>query len=98
MGTAAIYDRCTTVGPKLIDPIITLSPGELSTWKPIGNEYEYFGNFSVGDIWEDPSGTPGYDIAAGIAPLDIRDLNHPTWGLGLSTSANGKVITTIGPP
>ena len=33
-----------------------------------------------------------------IAPLTIRDLACPSWGLGKSTSSNGDVITTIGPP
>ena len=33
-----------------------------------------------------------------FAPLDIKDLACPTWGLGRSTSADGTVITTIGPP
>lgn len=28
----------------------------------------------------------------------MRDLACPTWGLGISTSANGDTITTIGPP
>lgn len=33
-----------------------------------------------------------------VAPLLIKDLACPTWGLGRSTSGNGDVITTIGPP
>lgn len=97
MGTAAMYDQCTTVGPKLTDPIITLPPGGLSTWNP-RNEFLQDDYLTAGGIWGDPSDIPGYHFAAGIAPLDIRDLNCPTWGLGISTSANGKVITTIGPP
>ncbi len=97
MGTATINDQCTTVGPKLIDPIITLPPGGLSTWRPDDNAFN-FDNFTVGEVWEDPSGIPSYDIAAGIAPLDVRDLICPTWGLGTSTSADGTVITTIGSP
>lgn len=99
MGTAAVHDQCTTVGPTLINPIITLPPGGLSTWKPPGNEYfNDYDNYTVGEIWDDPSGIPGYDVAEGIAPLDVKDLGCPTWGLGTSTSADGSVITTIGPP
>lgn len=83
----------------LTNPIITLAPGELSTWKPDPNQgYDENDNFTVGEIWQDPSGILGEDIAAGIAPLEIRDLACPTWGLGESTSANGIVVTTIGPP
>ena len=33
-----------------------------------------------------------------IAPLDVKDLACPTWGMGRSTASNGSVITTIGPP
>ena len=95
-------DRCTTVGPKLIDPIITLPPGGLSTWRPaplglIGAPG--WDNYTVGEIWNDPTDIPGYDEnLAGMAPLDVRGLACPTWGLGTSTFANGSVITTIGPP
>ena len=96
VGTAVVNDRCTTVGPYLTSPIITLPPGGLSTWKPRANEYSY-DNFTVGEIWQDPSQDIGVDIADGIAQLDINDLACPTWGLGRSTAANGSVITTIGP-
>lgn len=33
-----------------------------------------------------------------MAALRVQDLACPTWGLGKSTSADGKVITTIGSP
>ena len=85
----------------MINPIITLAPGELSTWKPpVDTFYEQIDNFTVGEIWSDPSGIPGTDgdFAAGFAPLDVNDLACPTWGLGISTSADGTVVTTIGPP
>lgn len=99
IGTAAVSDQCTTVGPNLISPIITLSPGELSTWKPRANEYSYYDEyFTVGEIWQDPSQNINVDIADGIAQLNFNDLACPTWGLGRSTAANGTVITTIGPP
>ena len=97
VGTAVVDDRCTTVGPRLTSPIITLPPGGLSTWKPRANDYS-FDNFTVGEIWQDPSGYLAVDIADGIAQLDVNDLACPTWGLGRSTAANNTVITTIGPP
>ena len=101
LGTATVNDQCTTVGPKLIDPIITLAPGQISTWKPpVNMYYDDFDNFTVGEIWYDPSGIPGTggNAAAGFALLDIEDLACPTWGLGKSTSTDGTVVTTIGPP
>ncbi|KAL9076347.1 MAG: hypothetical protein Q9161_001063 [Pseudevernia consocians] len=98
IGTAVVDDRCTTVGPYLTNPIITLPPGGLSTWKPRANEYSPYDNFTVGEIWQDPSQDIDVDIADGIDQLDINDLACPTWGLGRSTAANGAVITTIGPP
>ena len=98
MGTAVVNDRCTTVGPELVDPIITLAPGELSTWNPSDGGW----TFTVGEIWQDPSeiANPDAGLApvAGIAPLEIKDLACPTWGLGTSTSADGTVVTTIGAP
>lgn len=99
MGTAAVSDQCTTVGTKLINPVITLPPNGLSTWKPPENQWAYeYDNFTVGEIWYDPSYQFLEPIEAGIKQLDLKDLACPTWGLGKSTAANGTVITTIGPP
>ena len=98
MGTAAVHDRCTTVGPNITNPIITLAPGELSTWKPpASNDWAQYDNFTVGEVWNDPIAIPTYDDTEGIAPLEVKDLACPTWGLGKSTSA-GTVVTTIGSP
>ena len=33
-----------------------------------------------------------------FGPLQVKDLGCPTWGLGRSTSSDGEVVTTIGPP
>ena len=99
MGTAAVFDQCTTVGTELVNPIITLPPNGLSTWKPPANQWAYeYDNFTVGEIWYDPSNQFLEPIAAGVKQLDLKDLACPTWGLGKSTAANGTVITTIGPP
>lgn len=99
MGTAVVSDQCTTVGTKLINPVITLPPNGLSTWKPPVNQWAYgYDNFTVGEIWYDPSHEFGEPIEAGIKQLDLKDLACPTWGLGKSTAVNGTVITTIGPP
>ena len=99
MGTATIKDRCTTIGPNLFDPIITLPPGGLSTWKPpVDKFYNNYDMYTVGELWHDPSGQFNVPIAYGIAPLNLKDLACPTWGLGRSTSIDGSIITTIGPP
>lgn len=102
MGTATAVDQCTTVGPILTNPILSLPPGRLSTWQPV-NPYDDSGEaiFTVGQIWNDPKGGNiewDIDFTEGIAPIDIKDLACPTWGLGFSTSDDGTVITTIGPP
>ena len=99
MGTAAVSDQCTSVGSKLINPVITLPPNGLSTWKPTVNQYgDEYDNFTVGEIWDDPSRYFAAPIENGIKQLDLKDLACPTWGLGKSTATNGTVITTIGPP
>ena len=100
VGTATVVDQCTTVGPMLTNPIIGIAPGGLSTWQPFSQNGGNDG-FGAGDIWNNPKGgnlqeTP--DFGAGIAPIDVRDLAYPTWGLGTSTSDDGTIITTIGPP
>ena len=60
------------------------------------SSYESEETFAVGDVWQDPIEDP--NVAIFSAPLAIRDLACPTWGLGTNTSADGTVITTIGPP
>lgn len=108
MGKATVTDQCTTIGPILTDAIITLSAGGLSTWRPRAGVYWKAGvdwndgnpndidNFTVGEVWSDPSHQ--LILPQDIRPLNIQDLVCPTWGLGLSTSTNGDIITTIGPP
>ena len=103
MGTAAVQDQCTTVGPKLTNPILTLSPGALTTWRPppFGVENDDKLHFFVGDVWSPKEAwfelLGSVDVEY-IAPLDVKDLACPTWGLGTSTAANGTIFTTVGPP
>ena len=96
MGTATVSDQCRTVGPKLIDPIITLAPGKLSTWTPGTDNYGDPNDLTVGAFWY--LHADDHDLGAGIAPLKVQDLACPTWGLGESTSSDGTVYETIGPP
>lgn len=91
-----------TYCPLLTNPILGLPPGGLSTWQPI-DQYADSGvdDWEVGDIWNDPkhgNNQDGIDFSTGISPIDVKDLACPTWGLGYSTSDDGTVITTIGPP
>ena len=97
VGAATVVDQCSTIGPVLTDPIITLAPGQLSTWRtPPPGQFPY-DNFTIGELWQDwntePTGDPGY-----LFPLDVKDLSCQTWGLGRSTLADGTIVTTIGPP
>ena len=103
MGTAAVQDQCTTVGPKLTNPILTLSPGALTTWRPppFGVENDDTLHFFVGDVWSPKEAW--FELLGSVdvqytAPLDVKDLACPTWGLGTSTAANGTIFTTVGPP
>lgn len=102
MGTVAIQDQCTIVGPTLTNPIVTLPPGALTTWRPspFGVDDDDTLNFFVGDVWSPKEAwfelVP--DDVQYTAPLDVKDLACPTWGLGISTAANGTIFTTVGPP
>ena len=105
MGTAAVTDQCTTVGPKLTNPILTLPPGVLTTWRPrlVVIDGVDLLNLSIGNVWTPADAQdeliPAYGPAFGYtAPLDVNDLACPTWGLGISTATNGTIFTTVGPP
>ena len=91
VGTAAIKDECGSFGPTLTNPIITLPPNVLSTYIPP--------DYSIGSTYTDPNVHDGPDGFVGRAePLKIADLQCPTFGLGVGTSADGSVYTTVGPP
>ena len=91
VGTAAIKDECGSFGPTLTNPIITLPPNVLSTYIPP--------DYSIGSTYTDPNVHDGPDAFVGRAePLKIADLQCPTFGLGVGTSADGTVYTTVGPP
>ena len=100
VGTAAVSDECGAVGSTLNDPIVTLAPGALSTWKPPSASWQeaYGMSYAIGDEWEDPIALPELGMIGELAPLNIKDLACPTWGLGRTTSADGTVMTTIGSP
>ena len=55
--------------------------------------------YSIGSTYTDPNVHDGPDGFVGRAePLKIADLQCPTFGLGVGTSGDGSVYTTVGPP
>lgn len=88
-------DECANVGPVLTSPIITLAPGELSTWAPSSI---YMQTFTTGEALSEFNQGVEVDYYGDIEPLSIKDLACPTWGLGFSTLANGTLVATVGPP
>lgn len=91
VGTAAIKDECGSFGPILTNPIVTLPPNVLSTYVPP--------DYYVGSTYTDPNVHDGPEGFVGRAePLNIADLQCPTFGLGVETSADGNLYTTVGPP
>ena len=87
-------DECTTVGPVLTSPIITLAPGDLSTWTPFSEYMSYYPSGLALSGWD-----PIEVVFQGeTKPLLIKGLACATWGLGISTSADGTLVATVGPP
>ena len=75
----------------MTNPIITLAPNVLSTYVPP--------SYSIGSTYTDLNAQNGPDGFVGHAePLNIADLQCPTFGLGIETGADGIVHTTVGPP
>ncbi|MCJ1263802.1 hypothetical protein MMC22_003672 [Lobaria immixta] len=91
--TAAVADMCGPLGAVITNPIIALPPGVLSTYSPRTS-------WTVGKEYRPPSGILledfyffGYEKS-----LNVAELECPTFGVGLATSANGVVYQTFGPP
>ena len=97
VGAVTAKDRCGAVGPVITTPIITLAPGQLSTWKPPPPGQFPYDGYTIGEDWEDWSLDFGAD-PGNLLPLDVKDLACPTWGLGINTLTTGFARTTIGPP
>lgn len=82
-------DECGFLTPILTNPIITLPPNVLSTYVP-----PYY---SIGSTYTDLNVNAG-EFVGHAEPLNIANLQCPTFGLGTETSADGNVYTTVGPP
>ena len=87
-------DQCTTLGPVLTSPIITLAPGELSTWAPSSIDMSSFPNGQALSDFD----SMAVSMYGEIKQPSIKDLACPTWGLGMSTPADGTPFATVGPP
>ena len=83
-------DQCGPLGSTLTNPIITLAPGALSTYVP--QDYE------IGSTYIDEAAAQVNLFMGTVKPLNIPDLQCPTFGIGVGTSADGTVHTTVGPP
>ncbi|MCJ1457092.1 hypothetical protein MMC28_007458 [Mycoblastus sanguinarius] len=97
VGTAAVNDECTTVGPVLTSPIITFAPGEIMTWAPKSTfmSYQLFESGAPWGIYDNGMEMSYY---GDVKTLLVKDLVCPTWGLGRSTAADGAVFNTVGSP
>ncbi|MCJ1424628.1 hypothetical protein MMC29_002516 [Sticta canariensis] len=91
VGTAAVADSCAPVGAVFTNPIIALPPGELMTYSPQLP-------FTVGEKYFDANGVLGFQFLGFKKSLNIAELECPTFGVGLATSAYGRVSRTYGPP
>lgn len=91
VGTAAVSDQCGGVGGTLTNPYIAIPPGSLSTMSLPSYLY------SIGGDYVDPSRNLGVNMGI-FKPLNVADLECPTFGLGLATGTDGTVRTTVGPP
>ena len=83
-------DQCGSLGSTLTNPIITLAPGALSTYVPQ--------DYQVGSTYIDEAAAQVNLFMGTVKPLNIPDLQCPTFGIGIGTSADGSVHTTVGPP
>ena len=90
VGTMSVEDRCGPIGSILSNPFIGFAPGVLSTYSP---PYP----FTEGQGFQDPQGILGGMFVGDAKPLNIPELECPTFGVGRATRS-GKPIVTIGPP
>ena len=86
VGTASFADECGALGTKVVASTIAIPPGVMSTISfdvPIG------GTISAGvEAWKSRT----------VKPLDLRDLECPTWGLASQTPQSGRATALVGSP
>ena len=83
-------NQCGPLGSTLTNPFITLAPGAISTYVPQ--------DYQIGSTYI-PEAAEEHDLFMGtVKPLNIPDLQCPSFGIGIGTSADGSVQTTVGPP
>lgn len=89
VGTAAISDQCGPLGAVLTHPWVAIPSGELMTYS---NSL-----FPLGSCYYDIQGF-GWMFEGVTKPLNVADLECPTFGLGPGTNTDGTPCRTIGPP
>lgn len=89
VGTAAISDQCGPLGAVLTHPWVAIPSGQLITYS---NSL-----FPLGACYYDIQGF-GWMFEGVTKPLNVADLECPTFGLGPGTNTDGTPCRTIGPP
>ena len=89
VGTAAISDQCGPLGAVLTHPWVAIPSGQLMTYS---NSL-----FPLGSCYYDIQGF-GWMFEGVTKPLNVADLECPTFGLGPGTNTDGTPCRTIGPP
>lgn len=91
VGTAAVADSCAPLGAVHTNSIVAVPPGGLMTYSPLVH-------LTVGEEVLDPNGVIGEPFIGYQKSLNLAELDCPTFGLGRTTGANGRVYQTFGPP
>lgn len=82
-------DQCDFVGTTLTHPWVAIPSGQLFTYSDSLQQ--------VGKCFQDLQRF-GYFFEGTTKPLNVADLECPTFGLGPGTDTHGKPCRTVGPP
>ena len=86
VGTASFEDECGALGTKVVTSTVAVPPGFMSTISydvPVGSAL--------------PTGHEAWASRI-VKPLDVRDLQCPTWGLAEMIPKTGPNTARVGPP
>ena len=97
VGTVVAFDKCGTIGTPVVDPVVVIPSGGLSTYERspfrTGDLIRSIYTGEVGWNGNTPSGMRQY-----VKSLNVNDLECPTYGVGFSTDAQGEEHATVGSP
>ncbi len=82
-------DQCDFVGATLTHPWVAIPSGQLFTYSDSLQQF--------GSCYKDVQYL-GYFFEGTTKPLNVADLECPTFGLGPGTNTDGKPCRTVGPP